>query len=192
MRKIIKLLLDLPCFIVAAIPAFIVKIFRIERRYSDLSVCLAYFPFVTGERVRYFYYKLTLSHVGNSVRFKFGSWVQYRSVKIGNNTLVGYFNSIGQCEIGSDVLFGGNVNILSGLKQHEFRAKNTKIREQGGTRTNIIIGNDVYIGSNSVIGANLESGCVIGAGSIVVDQTEEYGVYTGSRASLVSKRKENV
>lgn len=102
--------------------------------------------------------------------------------------LIGYFNSLGECKIGNDVLLGGNVNVLSGLNQHNFQDKSIKIIHQGGQRNKILIGDDVYIGSGSTIGANIAKGSVVAAGSIVVNDTEEYGVYANPKAILVKKR----
>lgn len=178
----------MPCLVLALFPVCLVRLFRVQNKYSDFAVFLGYIPFLIGERTRYYFYKLTLTSVGGGVRFKFGSWVQYRTVEIGNNVLIGYFNSLGECKIGNDVLLGGNVNVLSGLNQHNFQDKSIKIIHQGGQRNKILIGDDVYIGSGSTIGANIAKGSVIAAGSIVVNDTEEYGVYANQKAILVKKR----
>jgi acetyltransferase-like isoleucine patch superfamily enzyme len=166
-----------------------VKIFNIRDRYVEFSILLAYFPFIFGERIRFFFYKYTLEQVGSSTRFKFGSYVQYRTVKIGKNVLIGHFNSIGECEIGDDVLLGGDVKILSGLSQHNFSKKSEKIVEQGGCRKKIYIGSDVFIGTGAIIASNISDGCVISTGSIVVKDTEKYGIYIGSKSEFLRFRE---
>tara|TARA_Y100000780_G_C13673681_1_gene413380 strand:- start:1107 stop:1676 length:570 start_codon:yes stop_codon:yes gene_type:complete len=188
MRFFLKVVLDVPCFFLSLVPIFFIKAFKVKNRYADFSVFLGYVPFFIGERIRYYFYKHTLVKVGKNVRFKFGSWVQYPTVEIGDNVLIGYFNSLGECKIGNDVLLGGGVKLLSGLNQHNFNEKNVKIIDQGGQREKILIENDVYIGSGCIIGANVAEGCVIAAGSVVVDDTEKYGIYVSKKAKVINMR----
>ena len=188
MKMLMRLVIDVFCFLLALAFAAVVRIFNVQHKFDDFSVFLAYIPFVIGERTRYYFYKMTLQAVGRGVRFKFGSWVQYRTVEIADNVLIGYFTSLGECKIGSDVLLGGNVSVMSGLKQHNFKDKSTKIKDQGGKRVLVLIGDDVYVGTGSIIGANLAEGSVVAAGSVIVADTEAYTVYAGLRAQQVSKR----
>lgn len=151
-------------------------------RFSDFSLIIAYIPFYFGEYIRYFYYKSLLRFVGKKVIFKFGSYCQYRDTSIGNNTLIGFFNALGEVEIGSDVLLGGYINITSGLNQHSFDISGKKIREQPGKRKRILIGSDCWIGNNALICANVHSRSVVGAGSVVIKELEGNAVFVGNPA----------
>lgn len=154
-------------------------------RFSDFSVIMAYIPFYFGEYSRYFYYKSLLKSVGKNVVFKFGSFCQYRKTTIGDNVLIGYFNALGEVEIGNDVLFGGYVNFTSGLKQHSFSDPAKKIKDQPGSRKTIKIGSDVWIGNNAVICADIPNRSVVGVGSVVISDLESNGVYVGTPAKRV-------
>jgi acetyltransferase-like isoleucine patch superfamily enzyme len=76
---------------------------------------------------------------------------------------------------------------------HEFSSRDKKIIEQRfqPSRGGILIEDDVWIGANSVVldGAIIRKGCVIGAGSVIFGETEEYGVYVGIPARKVKERR---
>lgn len=153
--------------VIFALPFIIyIKVFRIAK-ITNVSIFMSRVPFLFGDRVRYYYYKHTLSSLGKGVVFKYGSYVQYRDVKIGNNVLIGYYCSLGEVSIGNDVLLGGYVNILSGKNQHSYDEADKLIRLQTGKRVRVNIGNDSWIGSNAVVMADIGDRVVIGAGSVV-------------------------
>ena len=64
MKKLIEIIVDIPCVLIVLIPVLLIRLFNINSRYSDFAVCLAYIPFFIGERARYCFYKLTLTSVG--------------------------------------------------------------------------------------------------------------------------------
>ena len=90
--------------------------------------------------------------------------------------------------IGSDCLISYNVHIRTDM--HNYKDKNQLIRNQGHTEKDIIIGNDVWIGCGAQImaGVTIADGCVIAAGAVVTHNTQEYGVYGGVPARLISMR----
>lgn len=75
---------------------------------------------------------------------------------------------------------------------HAFSRRDTLISAQGFMpgRGGITIGNDVWIGANSVIldGADIGDGCVVGAGSVVRERLEPYGVYVGNPLVRIKER----
>lgn len=94
-------------------------------------------------------------------------------------------------EIGKGVLIAANCTIAP--VSHEYGARDKKIIEQRfePSRGGILIEDDVWIGVNSVIldGAVIKKGAVVWAGSIVMRELEEYGVYGGSPLKLIKKRQ---
>lgn len=153
---------------------------------ADLSILVSRIPFLLGEMTRYYYYNALLQSVGREVVFRYGSYCQYRAAKIGNNVLIGYFNTLGEVAIGDDVLTGGGVNFLSGLKQHSFDDPSQPIicaSSQG--RSMINIGSDVWIGSNAVIGCNVGNRCVVATGSVVVHDVPNNSLVGGNPAKHI-------
>jgi acetyltransferase-like isoleucine patch superfamily enzyme len=156
--------------------------------YAEVSIVVSRIPFLIGQRVRYFYYKATLKSLGHDVIFKYGTFCQYRNVIIGNRIIFGYFNTIGEVNIGDDIVIGGYVNFISGTTQHSFENPELKIVDQDAKGRRVIyIGSDVWIGSNAVIASDVGTRCVIGAGAVLVKPAESYGVYGGNPAKLLKK-----
>jgi acetyltransferase-like isoleucine patch superfamily enzyme len=144
--------------------------------------------FIYGNRVRYFYYKATLKSLGNNVIFNYGTFCQYPNAIIGNRILFGYFNTIGEVQMGDDIVIGGYVNFISGTNHHSFENSSEKIIDQHASgRRMISIGSDVWIGSNAIIASDIGTRCVIGAGSLLVKPAESYCVYGGNPAKLLKK-----
>jgi virginiamycin A acetyltransferase len=104
---------------------------------------------------------------------------------------------------GNGITIGQNVMIAANCvfspTSHEFRSRDTLIREQGfippspllGGRIGIIVEDDVWIGANSIIleGAYIRKGAVITAGSIIKTMLEEYGIYSGSPLKCIGYRR---
>ena len=183
--EILEILLAIPIAIFFIIFGHLAKIFD---AYAEVSIIVSKIPFFLGQMVRFFYYKGTLKRIGKNVIFKYGSFCQYSNVQIGNRVLIGYYNTLGEVNMGDDIVIGGYVNFISGRTQHSFEDQSKTIRSQKSKgRTMINIGSDVWIGSNSVIVANVGKRCVIGAGSIIIRDTEENSVYAGNPARLIKK-----
>lgn len=75
---------------------------------------------------------------------------------------------------------------------HQYMDRQIPIHQQGfpESRGGIRIEDDVWIGANCVIldGAWLKKGSVVGAGSVVRGELEEYGVYAGNPLRLIKHR----
>lgn len=94
----------------------------------------------------------------------------------------------GGVNIASNVLIGPNVTIYS--QNHNFIYKNELISNQGYSKESVIIEEDVWVASNVIIlpGVRVRKGCVIGAGSVLSKDTEEFGVYVGNPAKKIKNR----
>jgi acetyltransferase-like isoleucine patch superfamily enzyme len=159
-----------------------------NKSFISVAIILSKVPLYFGEKLRYFFYKLSLAQLGDEVIFKYGSFCNYRKTLIGDRVLIGYYNSLGEVNIGDDVVLGGFVNILSGTEQHSFKDLSKPIATQPAKgRRMITIGSDVWIGSNSVICNDVGNRCVIGAGSVVVKKVEDQTLVAGNPARMIKK-----
>ena len=88
----------------------------------------------------------------------------YRRITINDNS---YIECSGGVEIGSDVMIGHGVSILS--NSHKFDALDIPMNQQGETFDKIVIGSNVWIGAKATIlqGVTINDGAVIGAHSLV-------------------------
>lgn len=183
--RMIGLLIALPFSILFIIFGFIADYLD---RYSEVSAFISRFPFYVGEYIRLYYYKFTLKKVGKRVTFKYGSYCQYRNCYIGDRVLIGFYNLVGEVNIGNDVLIGSYVNFASGVHQHSYDDSNKKINDQKSVgREMINVGCDVWIGNNCSIANDIGDRCVIGTGSIVVSKLDSHGVYAGNPAKFIKR-----
>ena len=171
-----------------ALPFVAIALFsdKMKSEISQPSILVSRIPFYFGERVRFAYYKRLLEAVGEDVTIKYGAFFQYRRAKIGRRVLIGYFNTVGEVNIGNDVLLGGNITILSGLGQHSFEDPNKLIWDTPAPgRRMVRIGSDVWIGSNAVIGNDVGDRCVVAAGSVVVKPVDAHSMVGGNPARFL-------
>lgn len=98
----------------------------------------------------------------------------------------------GGVEIQNDVLIGPNVVIYS--QNHNYKIHDVLIREQGYTRSKVVIESDVWIGCNVVIlpGVRIGRGCVIAAGAVITKSVESFSIVAGVPGKVIAKRVDYV
>ena len=160
-----------------------------ETGFRTISEFLSLIPFAIGIIVRYEFYKRTLRECGTNVFINFGTVFYYPQVSIGNNVLIGMYNTIHHCDFGNDVLTAEGCRFLSGSKYHNFSCTDIPMTSQGGQLKRIWIGDDVWIGANCVIMDDVGSGSVVGASSVITHKIEPYSIVAGNPAKLVRRRK---
>lgn len=166
------------------------RFIRTDQPFQCCSQLLSLLPGIPGNYLRREFYRLSLAKCPADCNIEFGTLLCQRTVEIGRRVYIGANCSIGECSIEDDVLIGSNVDIISGKKQHRFGRLDMPIREQGGELEKITIGEDSWLGNSSVIMANVGRKCVVGAGSVVANDVEPFGIVSGNPARLIKKRTE--
>jgi acetyltransferase-like isoleucine patch superfamily enzyme len=180
-------------FSAAAIPLFLLeRIFSGFRSHDQVfwafSQFLSLFPGKWGSYLRKGFYGFTMTRCDPDCVIMFGSIFSQRDTEIGRGVYIGPQCNIGMCVIEDDCEIGSGVHILSGRRQHDFRDSAVSIREQGGEFEKIRIGHDTWIGNSAVIMANVGRKCIVGAGSVVTKEVDDFSIVAGNPARLLRKR----
>lgn len=94
----------------------------------------------------------------------------------------------GNIFIGDNTIIGPNVSIFS--ENHNYSNHELLIREQGETRKDVIIGEDVWIGNKSTVlcGVTIGNHAIIAAGSVVTKDVPAYAIVGGVPAKIIKMR----
>jgi acetyltransferase-like isoleucine patch superfamily enzyme len=109
-------------------------------------------------------------------------------VTIGPYVYIGARCIVADSVIEKDVMIGSNVCVISGKATHDFSRVDIPMRLQGGDAVPVRIGEDTWIGNNAIIMANIGKKCIIGAGSVVTKDIEDYSIAVGNPAKVIRKR----
>jgi len=132
-------------------------------------------------------------YMGDNVKILNDSWLIANdgdNLTIGNDTFISQNVVIsGSVSIGNNSLIAGYVSIIDA--NHNYSDINNNINLQGGNKSDIKIGNDVWIGTHSVILQGIQIGdhSVVGANSTVTHDIDDYSVAAGSPAKVIKNRR---
>lgn len=112
-------------------------------------------------------------------------------IEIGEKCSINAYTIIyghGNTKIGNSVLIAGHCMLIP--NHHKYIDKDRSIIEQGCQAQPIIIEDDVWLAHNVTVtmGVTIAKGCVVGAQSVVKQDTEPYGVYVGTPARYIKSR----
>ena len=142
------------------------------------------------KRIRGLCGKLILEKCGKNINIEKGAMFP-SSVELGDNSGIGVNARInGKVIIGKNVMMGANVSII--VRNHKFSDVNIPMNMQGFSEERpVIIEDDVWIGTNVIIlpGVKIGNGSIIGAGSVVTKNVDEYTIVGGNPAKILKKRK---
>lgn len=179
---------------VLAFPFYVLYLFlRVilgdDRTIQLLTQAMAGLPGIFGEYIRVAALRYLLEEVGTDVVVSYGTIFSHKEVVISDGVYIGAYCVIGMARIGENTLIADGVMIPSGRYQHNIDRIDLPIKDQKGSFCRINIGKDCWIGSNSVIMADVSDGCVVAAGSVVVDKIEPYLIVAGNPARQIRSRK---
>jgi len=116
-------------------------------------------------------------------------------IHIGNNVGIGafaYLGGGGGLTIGDDCIIGQYLSCHP--ENHNYANTNALIREQGVSRTGIIIGKNCWIGSKVTIldGVTIGDNCIIAAGAVVNKSMPSNSVIGGVPAKILKSRNVSI
>jgi len=180
-------------FLIFAVPVFIFYkmeslLFGSQKAFKGASQFVSLFPGLAGDYLRKAFYALSLNKCSQNCHIGFGTIFSHPTASVGSHVYIGTNCTIGDVSIGDYATIGSNVDIMNGRKQHYADNLEVPIQEQGGEYIKIAVGEDSWIGNSAVVLANIGKKCIIGAGSVVVKDVEDYSVAVGNPAGVIKKR----
>ena len=158
--------------------------------FSGWSQLIALIPGTMGVYLRHAFYRHAMPDCGRDACISFGTVFSHSGVTVGRTTYIGNYCSIGDIQIGDDVLIASHVSIMNGCNQHGIDRLDVPVREQTGTYPPVSIGEDTWIGEQATVTASVGKHCVIGAGSLVLTPIPDYAVAVGVPAKVVKDRRD--
>ena len=157
---------------------------------SGFSQFLSLLPGKVGTYLRAGFYRFTFTTCSPDAVISFLVLFSQRDTEIKSGVYIGPQCNIGKCKIDKDTLLGSSVHIMSGKEQHNFDDLSKPIKDQGGVFEKITIGQNSWIGNGALIMANVGRHCVVAAGSVVINDVDDYSVVAGNPAKVIKKLNE--
>jgi virginiamycin A acetyltransferase len=159
-----------------------------DRALEGTSQALALLPGLPGVYLRRAFLAGVLARCDRSAQVSFGTLFSQAEAEIGENVYVGPGCFLGLVRLEKDVLIGAGVHIPSGGKTHSFDDPTRPIREQGGERRRVTVGEGAWVGSAAVVLADVGPGTVVGAGSVVTRPLPANVIAAGNPARVIRPR----
>lgn len=166
-------------------------VFGSERAFPGWSQLFSLLPGQTGIYLRRAFYSCTLKVCRPDACISFGTLFADPNASVGRTTYLGSFCSVGNVQIGDDVLIASHVSLMNGCHQHGTGRLDVPMREQPGMLEPISIGDDTWIGERATVAANVGRHCIIGAGALVLTPIPDYAIAVGSPAKVIRDRRDD-
>lgn len=119
-----------------------------------------------------------------------------KNARIARNIVIGDYSGIGEnCVVSTETIIGKWVMMAQDVKiytsNHRYSSIDIPMCFQGYTEYRpVIIEDDVWIGAGVIIlpGVRIGQGAIIGAGSVVTKDVEEYSIVAGNPAKKIKTR----
>jgi acetyltransferase-like isoleucine patch superfamily enzyme len=159
-----------------------------DRALETCTQTLAGVPGLTGVFLRRAFLGLVLTKCARDAEISYGTLLSQTGAVIEGNVYVGPRCHLGLVHLGKDVLLAAGVHIPSGGQTHFFADPGVPIREQGGERALVRIGEGAWVGSAAVVLADVGKGTIVGAGSVVTKPLPDFVIAAGVPAKVIRPR----
>ncbi len=167
--------------------AFFNRNLALESRSQLLSL----WPGMTGQYLRRAFLQRVIARCHSSVLVEFGSFFSQTGAMLDENVYIGPRCGLGLVHLQKDVLLAANVQIPSGGQTHYFDDPNKPIREQGGERRLVTIGEGAWIGAGAIVLADVGKGTIVAAGAVVTKPLPDNVIAAGVPAKVIRSRFES-
>jgi len=166
--------------------AFFNRNLALESRSQLLSL----WPGLSGQYVRRAFLQQVLARCHNSALVEWCTIFSQSGAMLDENVYVGPRCGLGLVHLQKDVLLAAGVQIPSGGATHFFDDPDLPIREQGGERKLVTIGEGAWIGTNAIVLADVGKGTIVAAGAVVTKPLPDNVIAAGVPARVIRPRFE--
>lgn len=159
-----------------------------NRALESATQLLSLLPGVTGQYLRRAFLQRTLARCHPSVLVEFGTLFSQCGAVLEANVYVGPRCNLGLVHLERDVLLAAGVQIPSGGKTHAFDDPARPIREQGGERRVVTVGEGAWVGTGAILLADVGKGTVVAAGAVVTKPLPDFVIAGGVPAKVIRPR----
>jgi virginiamycin A acetyltransferase len=159
-----------------------------DRALESSTQALGLIPGLPGQYLRRAFLRQTLAHCHQTAVVEFGTIFSAAGARLDENVYVGPRCHVGLVHLERDVLIAPAVHLPSGRHTHGTGDPDVAIRDQGGARTCVRVGEGAWIGSAAVVMADVGARTVIGAGAVVTRPVPPGVVAGGIPARVLRKR----
>lgn len=195
MKSVIKSLLHLLALVCVSplllIHALSASLLGKDRALEGSSQWLSLLPGLGGVFLRRAFLGVVLRRCHRSAEVSFGTLFSQTGALIDEDVYVGPRCHLGLVHLEKNVLIAAGVHIPSGGQTHHFSDPSQPIREQGGTRTMVTIGEGAWIGSAAIVLASVGKGSIIAAGAVVTKPIPDFVIAAGVPARVLRSRLES-
>jgi virginiamycin A acetyltransferase len=161
-----------------------------NRALEGSTQTISLLPGISGSILRRAFLGLVLKSCDSTAEICFGTLFSQVDAVIEEGVYIGPRCHIGRAHIQKNTLIAAGVHIPSGGQTHSFADPNLPIKDQGGERTLVTIGEGSWIGSGAVVMADVGKGCVIAAGAVVTKPIPDNMIAGGVPAKVIRGRFE--
>lgn len=159
-----------------------------DRSLEGSTQLLSLIPGLTGQYIRRAFLAWTIAECDPRATICFGTIFSKCAARIGANSYIGPYSSVGSVTIERDVLVATATHLLSGGQIHGTADPTRPIREQEGIITHIHLGAGCWIGAGAVVMADVGANSIVGAGAVVVKAVPANTIAAGVPARVVRSR----
>lgn len=145
-------------------------------------------PGLLGKYVRAAYYHITLKRCPMNLNMGIFSKFNHPESEVGDGVMIGAYCSIGLVTLKDHSACAERTSILSSSPQHNFTDPGRLVLSESNPPSRVTIGYDSHVGAACVVLADVGEKCLIGPGSVVVNEIGDHSVAVGNPARTVKHR----